>query len=82
MFKLSDAPSAFASMLHDGVVAVPARLAELGDPFRLQIFDAERTVAVGPRFDGNQMQNFAQPARDAGSGCTIQYAREKRRHEL
>ena len=54
----------FRVHFHDGVVAIFARLAELGDPLRLQIFDAERLVTVRARLDGNQMQNVAQPARD------------------
>ena len=41
-----------------------SRLAGPGNPLRLQIFDAERIVAFGPRLDGNQVQNTAQPGRD------------------
>jgi hypothetical protein len=46
------------------VEAVFSRLAEFCHPLRLQIFNAERAVAIRPWLDGDQMQNVFQPARD------------------
>ena len=41
-----------------------SRFPEPGNPFRLQIFDAERIIAIRPRLDRNQMQNPLKPAGD------------------
>ena len=39
-------------------------LAQARHPFRVEVLHAQRTVALGPRLDGQQVQHPLQPARD------------------
>ena len=50
----------------DGIKAILARLAKTRDPFRVEMFFAQRIVAFGPRFDRQQVQHPFQPARRRG----------------
>src|SRR5208282_2932111 len=50
----------------DRIVAVLARLAQAADPLRIEVLDAQRIVAFGPRGDGNHGHDTFQPAGDDG----------------